>query len=247
MAEPTDHRHRLTGIGYAEFLKNLHERLRPRTYLEIGTFMGGSLALASCPSIAIDPRFRLNADIMGKKPMCLLFQESSDRFFERRDPVALLGAPVEIAFLDGMHLFEHLLRDFANVERHCRANSVIALHDCLPPHPCMTTRDRHTANTNPDPYKGWWTGDVWKLIPILKRYRPDLSIELVDCEPTGLALITNLDPASDVLRKSHDAIAAEHAAGPDDDAKFQRYWENLEITPSSSLMTSQQLTPRYWL
>ncbi len=32
----------------------------------------------------------------------------------------------------------------------------------------------------------YWTGDVWKLIPILQRYRPDLQLTLFDAPPSGL-------------------------------------------------------------
>ncbi len=60
------------------------------------------------------------------------------RFFARHDLGGLLGKPISMAFLDGMHHFEYLLRDFINTEKHCSSNSVILLHDCLP-------TDRHVA------------------------------------------------------------------------------------------------------
>jgi hypothetical protein len=46
----------------------------------------------------------------------------------------------------------------------------------------------------------FWTGDVWKLIVCLRQYRPDLEIAVVDVPPTGLGIVTRLDPASSVLR-----------------------------------------------
>src|SRR5258706_5348979 len=42
----------------------------------------------------------------------------------------------------------------------------------------------------------FWSGDVWKLVPCLKKYRPDLSIHTIASAPTGLPVIRNLDPAS---------------------------------------------------
>jgi hypothetical protein len=56
---------------------------------------------------------------------------------------------------------------------------------------------------------GAWTGDVWKVLPILKKFRPDLKVALFDCPPTGLVACTNLDPNSTVLTEAYDQIIAE--------------------------------------
>jgi hypothetical protein len=47
---------------------------------------------------------------------------------------------------------------------------------------------------------------VWKLIPILQEYRPDLRIEVLDCAPTGLVVVSNLDPRNKALPKAYDQI-----------------------------------------
>jgi hypothetical protein len=122
----------LAGPGHEEILSALHAHLKPRTYLEIGVDRGETLKLARCPSIGIDPNMQVNHQAIGQKPACLLYRMESDRFFDANDPEVLLGAKIDFAFLDGMHLFEFLLRDFINVERHCRRNSLIVLHDCVP-------------------------------------------------------------------------------------------------------------------
>src|SRR5688572_2438786 len=44
------------GPTYLEVLKSIHAGLAPRLYLEIGVRKGKSLALASCPAIAVDPQ-----------------------------------------------------------------------------------------------------------------------------------------------------------------------------------------------
>ena len=69
------------GGSYLQLLQNLHQTLKPRSYLEIGSRTGASLSLASCRSIAIDPTFKLNENFFGSKPACLLFQLGSDEFF----------------------------------------------------------------------------------------------------------------------------------------------------------------------
>ena len=69
------------GAGYLKLLRRLHALRRPKTYLEIGTAAGKTLALARCASIAIDPRFRLARDVKQGKPTCHLFEMTSDAFF----------------------------------------------------------------------------------------------------------------------------------------------------------------------
>src|ERR1700759_1045448 len=97
--------------------------------LESGIEQGQTLRSAQCPSIAIDPVFNIDQSSIGEKSECLLYRMCSDRFFDKHDPVALRGDRIDMAFLDGLHLYEFLLRDFINVETCCRRNSVIVLHD----------------------------------------------------------------------------------------------------------------------
>lgn len=40
------------------------------------------------------------------------------------------------------------------------------------------------------------SGDVWKVVVLLKKYRPDLSIHTVATPPTGTCVVRNLDPGS---------------------------------------------------
>lgn len=190
------------GLPYLDFLSALHAALAPGWYLEIGTQKGRSLERARCRSIAIDPAFRIATDVAGALPELHLFQQTSDDFFAggflERNAIRL-----DLAFLDGMHLFEYLLRDFINCERHAAPGAVFAIHDCMPWNAAMAERDRDRALGNE------WTGDVWKLLPILGAFRPDLSITVADCPPTGLVVIGNLDSASTALADGYAAIVAE--------------------------------------
>ena len=204
----------LYGSTYVAVLAELHRTLKPRGYLEIGMLHGETFALAQCASIGIDPELRLATSALQGKPRIHLFQTTSDRFFADHDPKALLGGPVEMAFLDGMHLFEFLLRDFANTEAHCRPNSVIALHDCVPTDVGMARRDPYAPAPGLTRNEGMWTGDVWKIVPLLRKYRPDLRIHVLDAPSTGLVLVTGLDPSSTVLRDRYAAIV-EEASGMD--------------------------------
>jgi hypothetical protein len=189
------------GLDYRTFLDALHDQLRFDWYLEIGSQTGRSLAKSRSPSVAVDPVFRIKHDIAGNKPQLHLFQQTSDDFFAAGHLKALKARP-GFSFLDGMHLFEYLLRDFMNTEAAGTTASVIAMHDCCPSGHAMTARtvDHH----------GPWTGDVWKLIPILQEYRPDLRIQVLDCAPTGLVVVSDLKPKNTVLARSYDTILARY-------------------------------------
>jgi len=196
---------RARGQAYLEFLADMHGAIGPDWYLEVGTQTGKSLLAADCACVSVDPEFTLKHEIMGAKPGLMLFQETSDSFFERGF-LDRLGVRFDLAFLDGMHLYEYLLRDFMNAERYMTKDGTVVMHDCLPFEPSMAERDRRNAKTRA------WTGDVWKVIPILREFRPDLEISLYDAAPTGLTIIRNLDPGNTVLRDRYDEIIAKYDA-----------------------------------
>ncbi len=189
------------GIDYRNFLDALHQQLRFDWYLEVGSQTGRSLAKSRSPSIAVDPQFRIKYDVAAGKSHLHLYQATSDDFFAAGHLKTLKAKP-GFSFLDGMHLFEYLLRDFINTEAAGTAKSVIAMHDCCPFGHVMTTRDIDNIPRGP------WTGDVWKLIPILQEYRPDLTIQVLNCAPTGLVVVSNLDPKNKALTKAYDKIIA---------------------------------------
>ena len=140
-----------------DFLRELHAKLEPRNYLEIGVNDGKSLALSSCPTIAVDPAFKVTWPVRCDLQ---LVKATSDDFFARKDPIRHLrsgrhplknarrgrplldrwrgGTTLDLAFIDGMHLFEFALRDFMNVERYQPG------HD----------RHRHGRHASPAPRRG---------------------------------------------------------------------------------------------
>jgi hypothetical protein len=139
-------------------------------------------------------------------------------------------------------LFEYLLRDIRNTERFGRRDSVIALHDCLPVNFEMAEREhRPEARTDPQ-MRFWWTGDVWKILPILAEYRPDMRIMVLDCQPTALVLLTNLDPDSGVLRESYHEITSRYLPLTLEDYGFDRLRSEISIMDSRALYDQQQLS-----
>jgi hypothetical protein len=121
-----------------------------------------------------------------------LIKSTSDDFFARDNPLAHFGGTaVDLAFIDGMHLSEFALRDFINIEPFMADTGVIVIDDVLPRNGLEAARDRKTEP---------WTGDVYKVIEILRRRRPDLLVLLMNTAPTGTAVIVGVDQASTVSR-----------------------------------------------
>lgn len=180
------------GGGYRPLLARIHGHLRPRTYVEIGVAKGHTLVLAlpATQAIGVDPEPALEVALPGS---ARLFRATSEEFFARHDTRELLaGRPIDLAFIDGLHLFEVALADFMHLEKACDRDSVILVHDCNPLDEESSARHRATYE---------WTGDVWQLVLCLKQYRPDLEIVTADVAPTGLGIVKDLDPSSTVLEE----------------------------------------------
>jgi hypothetical protein len=192
----------LPGPAYREVLQWLHERLRPRVYLEIGVEHGHSMQLARHSELVIGVDPGPPPSVRPLPASTRFFQQTSDAFFAAHERSALLGERhVELAFIDGLHQFEVALRDLHSVERWCTPTSLVVMHDCLPVAPVAAARERRTR---------FWVGDTWKAVEYLYVHRPDLEVRVVPAYPSGLVLISNLDPerhARDVATPPFESAA----------------------------------------
>jgi tetratricopeptide (TPR) repeat protein len=189
------------GDDYRQVLERMHAWLKPNNYVEIGVETGASMALAQYPTIAIgiDPTPRLAT---SPKTICKIFPLTSDDYFARRDLCQDIEAEnLDLAFIDGQHLFEQALRDFINLERFSGRRTVILIHDCLALDALTSSRDRKTR---------FWSGDVWKLVLILRELRPDLSVFTIATPPSGLCVVSELDRHSTALADNFEAIVGKY-------------------------------------
>jgi glycosyltransferase involved in cell wall biosynthesis len=186
--------------SYLDVLDRLHRELRPIHYLEIGIRHGRSLALARGAATGVDPAPEIKCELPSTTRVVPL---TSDDFFA--EPPEKL-AP-DFCFIDGLHLFEYALRDFINIERCAAPGAVVVIDDIFPNHPKQAERERRTRV---------WTGDVWRLVGILREFRPDLFLLPLDTAPAGLLLIAGLDSSNRVLSQNYDAIVrkARDISGP---------------------------------
>lgn len=183
-----------------DLLERVHAHVAPATYLEIGVDTGLSLRFAgpSTTAVGVDPA--LTDQVRRAFPRADLHACTSDDFFAG-DPAATLGGPVDLAFIDGMHRFEHALWDLVHVAEHCHERSVVLVHDCLPTDEACAARERATVA---------WAGDVWKLPYALRRELPELAFATVDVAPTGMGVVTGLTPVAERLRAAAPELVARY-------------------------------------
>lgn len=229
------------GIDYKCFTSQLSRKRECRLYLEIGVQNGIHLSMIAAErAIGVDPDFRLSANVMVGKGRLDLHQATSDAFFAGPGHPSTLDDRFDLAFLDGFHTFEFLLRDFYNAEKVATRGALIVMHDCLPLNAEMADRDegRAYARGENTAFPRHWTGDVWKVVPILRAHRPDLRIVCVDCPPTGLVCVTELDPASTVLESRYLDIVDEFRRVPNDLAAIASLYRDNPLVRSADVLSS---------
>jgi len=175
---------RFPGPSYYEVLQWLHEGLKPGSYFEIGVCRGESLRLAMPPTIAVGIDPMPEVDQCWRTKTHIVPMASAD-FFARHRLREFFGADLfSLAFVDGSHHFEQVIDDIFQLESFAGPESIIAVHDTIPLDEKTAARRRCT---------NFYTGDVWKVVPFLKKYRPDLDLVTILTAPSGLTLIRRLN------------------------------------------------------
>lgn len=195
---------RWPGPDYRHWLGWLHHELRPGVYLEIGVEKGESLALARPPTwiVGVDPAPMedplARCDAPGR-----LYRQTSAQFLAAPPADSRLGeSGFDLAFIDGDHRFEAVLDDFIGAEAWAAPSALIVLHDTLP---------LNALTAAPQRCSGFYSGDGWKIVPCLRALRPELRMVTLPVAPTGITLITGLDPTSQRLRQRRGDILQVYA------------------------------------
>ncbi len=230
-----------TGSYYLEFLSTLNRELQPQSYFEIGTDNGFSLNCFTCDVLCIDPNFQITSHVWQKRRRTMLIQSTSDEFFADKGIRQYFPNGPDIAFLDGMHRAEYLLRDLINVEKESHSRTLVLMHDCLPLSTRMAERDPRPGDPSEGNYQFAWTGDVWRVLFALKKYRPDLRVSYLDCPPTGLVAIAGLTGGPNVLSDSYEAVIADMMALELTPERLTELWNLYPILDTRALAA----TPSY--
>jgi len=101
----------------------------------------------------------------------------------------------------------------------------------LPRNRDQAARVRHTRA---------WTGDVYSIIAVLARYRPELIVIPVNTTPTGLLLVLGLDPQDGTLADHYREILAEHRQ-PDPQPVPEELMDRLSVLPPQRVLEA-----RFW-
>ncbi len=176
------------GPDYRRALSVTHHVRQTKRYLEIGVANGRSLRLAppTTQCVGVDPAPKINGHPPENRQVV---EATSDAFFETYHSGGTAREPFDLIFIDGLHTAEQALKDFLNAEAAAASNAVVLIHDTVPPDEYSALPQRMTRT---------WTGDVWKVIPTLRHFLPDLRIATFGFAPSGLTAVVGLCPTREV-------------------------------------------------
>ena len=108
------------------------------SYLEIGCFKDETFNQINIKKkIGVDPVSGGNLRMTSDK----FFTENKEKF--------------DLIFIDGLHVYEQVIKDIFNSIKVLKENGIILVHDCLP---------RKLWYQTPTRMSDTWNGDVWKAI-----------------------------------------------------------------------------------
>lgn len=159
----------------AALLNKLLSLYSKPSYLEIGVDAGDTFrAINASLKHGVDPEFKfdINAEAF-KSQGAKLFNLTSDEFFKLET-----GTSYHMAFIDGLHEFNQVLRDLLNTLPRMRRRGVIVIDDVLPCHfqaslPTLEMMLAYRAAVGSDDMS--WMGDVYKLVYFIRDYLPSYS------------------------------------------------------------------------
>ncbi|MDB4613465.1 class I SAM-dependent methyltransferase [Candidatus Pelagibacter sp.] len=108
------------------------------SYLEIGCFKDETFNQINIKKkIGVDPTSGGNLRMTSDQ----FFKDNKEKF--------------DLIFIDGLHVYEQVIKDILNSIKVLKENGIILVHDCLP---------RKLWYQTPTRMSDTWNGDVWKAI-----------------------------------------------------------------------------------
>ncbi|QEC77634.1 class I SAM-dependent methyltransferase [Mucilaginibacter ginsenosidivorax] len=173
----------------------LKKKKKKVNYFEVGVQTGFCFfKIKADRKIAVDPHFIIKAKKKIKAYIKNLsnfnnkfFELTSDDFFEqKRDYIKKIGG-IDVIFIDGLHLYEQVVKDIENSLKYLNKGGLILVHDCNPlSEPAAVrayTSEEAAAMVGSHPqWINQWNGDVWKAIVKLRSERKDLDIRVINSD-----------------------------------------------------------------
>lgn len=126
-----------------EIINNLIKKCSGENYLEIGCDKDIVFNAVKCKNkVGVDPNSGGN------------IRDTSDNFFLKNKK------NFDVIFIDGLHHFDQILRDFKNSFKYLNQNGYIVMHDLMP----RNWLEEHVPRISNN-----WCGDVWKISFLLNN------------------------------------------------------------------------------
>jgi hypothetical protein len=180
---------RVAGVERSEINQALLDCTGGRKYLEIGVATGATFhAINAAEKTAVDPRFLFDIEAArAEHSNSTYWPITSDEYFATCPAIPRF----DVVFIDGLHVFEQVLRDFLNVLSHLQDRGVIIIDDVRPysyasslADEAVTRKIREATGDSDDA----WMGDVFKLISFIDTFMPEWSYSTVK-ESHGVAVV----------------------------------------------------------
>lgn len=181
----------------------IRKRKSKVNYLEIGVQTGLCFfKIQANKKLAVDPDFiiklknKIKAYIKNFSNFNNEFFEltSDDFFAQKADYIKKIGG-LDVVFIDGLHLYEQVVKDIENSLKYLNKGGVILVHDCNPLNENAAVRAYTSAEVvamNLPGYDYIWNGDVWKAIVELRAKRKDVEVMVINTDH-GVGVIRQAD------------------------------------------------------
>ena len=162
----------------ARRLNALAAQLGARRYLEIGVNNGVTFRdVEIAERTGVDPKFLFDTSELVND-FTRLIPTTSDEFFASEP----LFPPYDLVFIDGLHTFEQVVRDFSNTLLRTHRQSAVMLDDTIPNDVYSAIPDQHAAlrhRTATGSNDGSWMGDVFKTVFYIHDFWPSLNYRTI--------------------------------------------------------------------
>ncbi len=162
----------------ARRVNELSRQLGSKRYLEIGVRTGETFRdVAIADRTGVDPRFTFDTNELAGESTRLA-ECTSDQFFSSEP----FSPAYDVAFIDGLHTFEQVVRDLSNTLLLTHQRSAIVIDDTLPSDVYSTIPDSESAQRHRKAGGGnsnAWNGDVFKTVFYIHDFLPGLNYRTI--------------------------------------------------------------------
>jgi hypothetical protein len=205
------------GISRADVVQSFLSLYQEPRYLEVGVEKGLTFhALSAARKVAVDPHFQFDvSEAESAHPEATYHQVPSDEYFGSR-----ARGQFEVIYLDGLHTFEQILRDFTNALELITPDGVIVIDDVIPNSyfASMSNASEFWAlHAGGFVQRAFWMGDVYRLVFFIDTFFQQVSFRTVEENHGQLVVWKNVRESvpertvEEVARLPYERVLSERA------------------------------------